>query len=184
MRAGISADYRLEAAKKAAKLFSQHPLFIKSENISCYAAIPEEFDTDPLIQEIWRANKKCYLPVLEEGRILNFALFNEGDTREKNQFSILEPNNTCRKIPPENLDLVILPLIAFDLAGNRLGTGGGYFDSTFAYVNESTRKKQHLIGLGYTLQQAHEFKSDPWDIAVEGVFTEEGYIDCSQQNNI
>lgn len=136
----------------------------------------DEFDTTPLIQKIWAANKKCYLPTLAEGKTLNFVLYNNGDKLQANQYSILEPENSARKICPTKLDLVILPLIAFDQHGKRLGTGGGFFDRTFAYVYEPGEKKQHLIGLAFAAQQAESLIADPWDVAIEGVLTENGFI--------
>lgn len=138
-------------------------------------------DTSPIIQAIWRAKKKCYLPVLTEGRSLYFVRYDENDTLQPNQFSILEPENTSRKIAPEQLELVILPLVAFDLQGHRLGTGGGYYDRTFAFMH-ANHKKPKLLGLAYSKQQADCIPFDPWDITLAGVVTEQGVALLTGEN--
>ena len=90
------------------------PLFQQSHHIACYCAYEDEMDTQPIIRTIWDTNKICYLPVLTEEKTLDFVHYDEGDLLLPNQFSILEPDNTARKIATAKLDLVISPLIAFD----------------------------------------------------------------------
>lgn len=130
-----------------------------------------------MIETIWKAKKSCYIPVLnEEENKLYFVRYVYGDALRLNRFSILEPVNASRKIAPENLDIVITPLIAFDLQGHRLGTGGGYYDRTFAYMQEESIRNQFVVGLGYAAQQAESIPSDPWDILLNSVVTEKGVI--------
>lgn len=102
--------------------------------------------------------------------------YNEGDLLHPNKYAILEPQHNLKKIPPENLDLVMVPLIAFDLKGNRLGTGGGYYDRTFAFLREQENKKPRMIGLAYAVQQAEQIPSDPWDVLLDGIVTEQEVI--------
>ena len=89
---------------------------------------------------------------------------------------ILEPQDKAKKILAEDLDLVITPLLAFDAKGHRLGTGGGYYDRSFAFLYSNMKKKPLMIGLAYSFQAAECLPTDPWDIALDGVITEEKYI--------
>jgi 5-formyltetrahydrofolate cyclo-ligase len=178
LRRAISTEQRSVAAEAAAKLFSQHPLFQRSQFIATYLGKSDEFDAVPIIEEIWRAQKKCYLPVVQapEEKILNFMLFREGDSLRMNRYKILEPENT-EKIAAEDLDLVLMPLVAFDLKQNRLGMGGGYYDHTFEFILEKKpQKKPLLIGLAYANQQVDHLPYDPWDVPLDGVLTEEKFI--------
>lgn len=176
----ISSSFRTEAAHLAASRLVNLPSFKESKRIACYLANAQEFDTSPIIEAIWQAKKQCYVPVLceENEKTLFFELYQYGDALHLNRYSILEPVNLTRKIAPEHLDLVILPLIAFDQLGHRLGTGGGYYDRTFAFLHAHPYKKPIMMGLGYAAQQAESLPSDPWDILLECVLTECEYLAC------
>lgn len=170
----MSAEQRLDAAVAAAKHLSMHPIFKRATHIACYYAFQSELDTQPLIEAIWRANKICYLPVLLEERTLGFARYDEGDVLEANSLSILEPSDNTRRIALELLELIIPPLVAFDAEGHRLGTGGGYYDRTFAYLFDRKTAQPSIIGYGFALQQAPTLPADVWDIRLSGFATEQG----------
>lgn len=175
----ISPANREKAAQSAAKRLINLPVFKQSEKIACYLAAKHEFDTSPIIEAIWQAKKQCYLPIVvseENEKILQFERYEYGDALHLNRYSILEPINTTRRIIPENLDMVIVPLIAFDCYGHRLGTGGGYYDRTFAFLHAQTKQAPQMIGLGYTAQQIATLPFDPWDILLNGVLTENEFI--------
>lgn len=125
---------------------------------------------------IWRTNKHCYLPILVVGGSLQFVRYHQGDQLKLNQFNIPEPENTTNIILPENLDLVIAPLVAFDAQGRRLGAGGGYYDRTFAFKHASQAMKPMILGLAYAIQQASNLPADQWDVKLDGVITESA--DC------
>jgi len=139
----------------------------------------DEFDASPIIETIWQAKKHCYLPILSENdkNPLIFSRYNSGDRLHANRYSILEPVNiSCNNILPENLDIVITPLVAFDLHGHRLGAGGGYYDRTFAFLQAHPRERPCMIGLAYASQQADSLPTDPWDIPLHFVLTEKEFI--------
>jgi 5-formyltetrahydrofolate cyclo-ligase len=176
IRSRIPLLYRQEAARKAAHLFLQQALFKQSEYIACYLAVKDEFDCSPLIEAIWQAKKNCYLPLLTEKNTLGFARYNAGDPLRPNRYAILEPAKTAHLMTPENLDCVLMPLVAFDKEGHRLGAGGGYYDRTFSFLKMGKAKKPRMIGIAYAVQQALSLPSDPWDIVMEGVITETEFI--------
>lgn len=138
----------------------------------------DEFDSSPLIEAIWRAKKQCYLPVLsaENKKLLTFVNYRYGDALHTNRFGILEPAKITRTLAAADFDLVITPLLAFDTAGHRLGTGGGYYDYTFAFMKTVSLKKPSLVGLGYAAQQAPSLPDDPWDIQLNAVITEKNFL--------
>jgi 5-formyltetrahydrofolate cyclo-ligase len=175
VRQGITESYRQQSASMAADYLISHPVFSRSKNIACYCAHKNEFETIPLIQAIWHAGKKCYLPVLCEGKSLSFVCYENGDKLEINQHGILEPFNFSRKIPLEKLDMIIMPLVAYDSQGRRLGMGGGYYDRALAYMHtQNTHPQPHLVGLAYVAQCTDELPSDPWDIKLHSIITEQG----------
>jgi 5-formyltetrahydrofolate cyclo-ligase len=127
-----------------------------------------------LIKLIWQQNKCCYLPILTKEKTLLFVRYSPGDELEPNRYGIPEPVNKIQQIAPQALDLVILPLLAFDNAGHRLGTGGGYYDRTFAFLNQNKKnniKCPLLLGLAYASQQAIALPVDAWDIPLKACLT-------------
>lgn len=175
-RSQISAEYRTQAANAAADIFIQQPVFKQSEHIACYFSFKDEFDATPLIQAIWQAKKQCYLPVLTAENALRFIHYNKGDVLQKNRYSIQEPVNTASPLRPQDLDIVITPLVAFDLKGHRLGAGGGYYDRTFSFLQKKPAKRPLFIGLAYTSQQAEKLPLDEWDVCLDAVLTEKKFI--------
>lgn len=172
-RRAMPADVIAAEAKKATKLFASSAYFLASQNIACYYGREDEFDCMPIIEEIWRAQKRCYLPVLSRTRenSLDFYHYEHQDTLRLNKYNILEPLDTLT-ISPDQLDLVIVPLVAFDLQGNRIGMGAGYYDRTFSFLKDTNIKKPILLGLAFDYQQVEALPYDQWDIPLNAVLTE------------
>lgn len=144
-----------------------------SQTIACYFAQDNEFDCTPIIEFIWAAKKNCFLPVLsdEAEKTLFFAAYHTPDQLCVNRFNILEPENKVM-FPIEKLDIVFTPLVGFDLQGNRLGMGGGYYDRTFAHRRENETDKPYLIGLAYECQYLPDIPEESFDVALDAVLTE------------
>lgn len=182
-RSHIKAEYREKAAKLAAQQFVETAIFRVSKKIACYLPFRNEFDTNALIESIWQSQKSCYLPVLTLENTLIFVRYQFGDALIHNRYNILEPKKREHQIPAKDLDIVLTPLIAFDEHGTRLGTGGGYYDRTFAFLKDQSdvnlkpaqRETLKLIGLAFAEQKSTVLlPQDPWDISLQAVLTEEG----------
>lgn len=144
-------------------------------------AVAEEIDTLPIIQALWQTQKSCYLPVLSDHRDkkLRFARYEEGMKLTLNRHRVLEPQKAAVFIEASELEVVLLPLVAFDKDGNRLGTGGGYYDQTFAFRLKQPSdeiKKPHLLGLAYELQKVDKLPREDFDVPLDGVLTEAGLM--------
>ncbi len=162
---------RSSAGLKAAALFQENDLFVKNNKFACYFATENEFDCSDIIQLILSAKKKCYLPTLSMygNKKLEFSLFEKDMPLQKNRYQIPEPM-FATKIQPQLLDVVIFPLVGFDLSGHRLGMGGGYYDRTFQAVKH--KNTPFFLGLAYELQKVDSLPKDAWDIQLDGVLTE------------
>jgi len=165
----------------AAKHFVESVYFRDNLNVACYMALADEIDALPIIQALWQAKKACYLPVLstKADKHLQFVLYEAGMALGLNRYQVSEPQNITQVLSGPQLDVVVLPLIAFDQKGNRLGTGGGYYDRTFSFVLQSKftqKKKPHLLGLAFELQKVTQIPSEVFDVPVEGMITEKGLI--------
>ncbi len=170
----ITGAQRKAAAITAAQLFTKNSLFKSAKNIACYYSQPLEFSTDAIITEIWQAKKNCYLPVMsEKEKTLLFALYQSEEKLCLGAYKILEPHFSAIQCLTQNLDVVLVPLLSFDKEGNRLGSGGGFYDRTFAFRKDNIQKKPLLIGLGFQQQEVPLLPMDNWDIKLDGMLTEE-----------
>lgn len=165
-------SYRRQAARDAAALFIQQDIFKRSEHIACYFCFGDEFDAMPIMEAVWQAKKHCYLPVLTDEKELYFVEYMKGDALLPNRYSIQEPVNQACEFPAENLDIVIVPLLAFDRDGQRLGTGGGYYDRTFHFLQDEPLHRPMMVGLGYEAQQEESLPREKWDVRLDAVLTE------------
>lgn len=161
-----------EASKRvAAQLIYFHPLQ-DAQRIAHYMPTEGEIDSKFILECAPFRNKDFFLPVLNtQEKTLAFYPHPLKETLIKNKYSILEPNIEGKKsIPLENLDIIFIPLVAFDKNGNRLGRGGGYYDRTLALRNNA--KKPLFIGLAYEFQKMDHIEPQPWDIPMDFVVTE------------
>lgn len=147
-------------------------LFKHSQHIACYFAVKNEFDCAPIMKAIWEAKKNCYLPILSTSKTLNFGLYESHTSLKTNRFHVFEPD-VSSYFPAEQLDIVLMPLVAFDLQGGRLGMGGGYYDRTFQFLHHKTSRKPFILGLAYEFQKMKHIPIDLWDVSMDGVLTEE-----------
>jgi 5-formyltetrahydrofolate cyclo-ligase len=179
LRRLITPDYRQKAGLAAAGHFTESSFFRDYQHFACYLALPEEIDTLPLMQALWKAGKACYLPLVSspEEKKLSFALYEEGMPLEMNRYRVLEPIGSSRVVSASELEVVLLPLLAFDGKGNRLGSGGGYYDRTFEFTLQpgfTRENKPRLLGLAYELQRVEAISSEQFDVPLEAVVTEGG----------
>jgi 5-formyltetrahydrofolate cyclo-ligase len=176
-RAAINTTQQKLASIAAMKLFSATRFFSDNSHFACYAATGHEFELTPLIELIWQVKKKCYLPVVSTEKSLNFYLYQEDSQLSLNQYHILEPLPLpANQISVKKLDLVFVPLLGFNRKGNRLGTGGGYYDRAFALsTSKSHDTKPYFIGVGYAQQEIDDLQGDEWDITLDAVLTEKEF---------
>lgn len=154
-------------------------IFRKAKHVAAYLSVNGELDTTPLIDHLLREHKRLYLPVLHpfrHGRLL-FCHWDGKRTLVRNRYGIREPRCTSRTLAPSvrRLDVIIMPLVAFDTSLNRIGMGGGYYDRTFGYARSfRTWKRPLLIGVAHGFQRVEKIEPSAWDVRLDCVVTEEG----------
>lgn len=164
----------------ASKLMSRNLLSLPAINKAKHIALywPSDGEISPLflLRHLRQQQKTLYLPTILQTGHIAFRVFNSCRALQDNQFGIPEPVNS-HYLPAHQLDIVLMPLVAFDKHGNRLGMGGGYYDRTFAFKKEMRwRKKPLLIGLAYDFQEVPALESDSWDIPLTAVVTNKKVI--------
>lgn len=140
-----------------------------------YLASDGEIDPVRVMAWCWPRSIRCYVPVVmqDDRNTLVFAEVTEHTTFSENKFGIKEPVTGRRDlIDIQQLDLVLLPLVAFDLNGNRVGMGGGFYDATFGFVKEAVCDRPRLIGVAHDAQRVDQVEVEPWDIPLSAVVTD------------
>ncbi len=170
-----------KAAQTAAAKKLQSQILLKgrlwrARRVAVYLASDGEIDLGPLIRILWRMGKKVFLPKIRDTH-LRFAPYHPTSKMAPAYFNIPVP--TTRRVLPSArlLDIVLMPLVAFDHKGNRLGMGGGYYDRTFAYSHHRRFwRRPRLIGVAHQLQDAGLLDVRPWDVPLAAIATDRAVI--------
>ena len=129
-----------------------------------YMAMPSEPDLGPVIAEILARGKALVLPRCEEGCRLSARRVNSLERLIPGAFGIPEPGPEHPEADPEEIDLVLVPGMAFDRAGRRLGRGKGYYDRFYAGIKG---KKPMLLGICYDFQISSGIPVEEHDITAD-----------------
>lgn len=180
-RRALSAHEQREASLALSEHLAAHRLFHLAQRIAFYLPNDGEIDLTWLLDYAWQQNKQCYLPVLgpRNGRRMWFLPYRPDTRLNPNRFGIPEPAHSRRDrlFSPMSLDLVLMPLVAFDPRGNRVGMGGGFYDRTFGFRRYRRYwQRPWLVGTAYAFQQVEQIDSAIWDVPLDGIATEQGLL--------
>jgi 5-formyltetrahydrofolate cyclo-ligase len=174
---GVTDAHRNEASRKIRSLLEKQTLWRSSQAILFFAPLPDEPDIWPLISDAIALGKTvalpCFLPETEiyvACRILNASV-----DVQVGKFGIREPSPRCPEVPLNQLDFVLVPGVAFDLNGRRLGRGKGYYDRLLAQVGGKT------CGVAFDEQIVDEVPTGPNDIDLNCILTPSRWIDPKQR---
>lgn len=183
-RDNLDSKSRLAASLKVTENLIKSQMFLNSSLISCYLSTDGELDTKFIIEEIWSSKKHCYLPVVHPSQYgqMCFIEYLPQSELVTNRFGIKEPLFEEDKIiDARDLDLVIVPVFAFDKECRRVGSGGGYYDRAFEFLKKESQKPI-LCGIAYDFQQVPEIISENFDISLNAVVTETKIIYCDTES--
>lgn len=135
------------------------------KNCSClfaYVSMPFEVSTEQIIKRAWSDGKKVALPVCDKntGRMI-FRLFNKGDKLIDGDYGIPSPSAECPQVDADESVLILVPLIAVDRKGNRIGFGGGYYDRYLGL-----HKAANAVGLFYPTDIFENLPCEEHDIKI------------------
>jgi len=145
----------------------------ESSTLMVFLSFGSEVITDGLIELGWDAGKRIVVPLCRpESRVLTPCLIGGFDELETGHYGIREPKaDRLRVVPPEEIDAVLVPAVAFDRRGYRVGYGGGYYDRFLPKAPQAV-----TIGAVFACQIVPEVPRDRYDVQVERIVTEEGII--------
>jgi 5-formyltetrahydrofolate cyclo-ligase len=170
LRAAIGEHAAEVAAVDAANALMALPAVGAARRIAIYVALPDELDTAPLLERLRRCGKSILLPRVDAiKKRLTFHEFDEASPLRRGPFGIAEPRSEALEIGLDPGDVVVLPGLAFDPEGGRLGFGGGYYDRS---LDTPDGLRPLLIGYAYECQIQPSVPKTGHDRVVDVIVTE------------
>ena len=147
--------------------------------VSLYWPMRDEIDVRPLMAELVRRGARLALPAMRGAdRPLLFRRWREGDPLVPGAFGVQEPGPDARETVP---DIVVVPLLAFDAGGNRLGYGGGYYDRTLRALRQAGAGIV-AVAVGFDEQELPAVPEEPWDEKPDMIVTDRRCIVAGGEN--
>jgi 5-formyltetrahydrofolate cyclo-ligase len=155
--------------------------------IAAFRAFDGEPDVLPALRELESRGARLALPVVQKdpthaggagGARICFRRWASGSELRRNRFGILEPVGTL-EVGLAEVDLALVPLVAWDAAGGRLGMGASFYDRLFQPFASDPRPLR--VGVAYGVQEIDRVPLEPWDVPLHMVLTDNGCLDCRPQ---
>ena len=166
------SETRLRKSLRIGQRLRGLAVYRRARRILCYVAVDGEVETRPILAQALLDGKQVAVPVAIPHRKRIFPARIQDSARDltrRGAFGIPEPENAAgRRIALNRIDLVIVPGVAFDRRGRRLGRGGGYFDRFLARIPSSVPR----VGLAFQFQRVKSIPWEPHDQPVSRVITE------------
>jgi 5-formyltetrahydrofolate cyclo-ligase len=172
-RDGLSPTERARMSDEVARKVLALPAVVDARTVMAFSSFGSEVDTGPIIERLERDGRRVALP-LTEGRIIVAVAYRSGDQVKPSSFGALEPAGG-EKVAPEQIDVVVVPGLAFDRSGHRVGYGRGFYDRFLGAL----RPDALTVGICFSVQLVDEVPHGRGDRAVDLVVTEDGLNDES-----
>ena len=172
LRAGLDASQLEVAADSLAERILALDEYQQAQRVATYFAVNGEIGLTPVIDHALGQGKQVYLPNLDP-QALRFSPYFHEQKMRINRFRLPEPDvDDSVMLLPDELDLVLAPLVVFDADRNRIGMGGGFYDRSFAFRKNPEHKVPVLIGVAHQLQKVDQIVPQTWDVQLDMIITD------------
>ena len=172
-RKRLSGAFVEAASEEVCARLRRLPAFPRAASVVAYLADENEIALGSLLAEVAESGRELFLPKNVSGPAL--IRWRLGVPVTVGRGGVLEPSEGVPEIPPSPV-VALLPMVAWDETGTRLGRGGGFYDRLFASGAEAVVR----VGLAYEFQEYPGLPRDPWDVSVHYVITERRIVCCGQ----
>ncbi len=174
-RQSLAPSLRTAAQQRIITELNNCTVLNSAKTVAAFVSINGEVSLQLWLNSAARSHR-IVLPVIDpcsDSRQMTFHEYRVGDALPPNRFGIPEPAPETPTCKTKHIDAMLLPLVAFDAAGTRLGMGAGYYDR---YLG-AAKKKPYLLGVAFACQQVEHLARAEWDIPLDAVVTEDGLIE-------
>jgi 5-formyltetrahydrofolate cyclo-ligase len=168
-RRAVPAAVAEAAGRAVAEALEASDAFRSADPVALYAALPDELPTRPCFEALRARGARVLLPRVGEGRVLLFHAVERWEQLHPGRYGVLEPPEGAA-VPPGSAGLVLVPGVAFDREGHRLGRGGGHYDATFPPGTAAPP----LFGVAFELQVLASVPHGSEDRRMDAIVTERG----------
>lgn len=177
-RAKLKPETHDAYSQKIMELVASTTYYKNSNTIMCFVNFGSELDTKIILQRALLDGKKVAVPIaIHETKELTPSIITSLDELEPGYFNILTPKEEfIRPIEPSEIDLVLVPGVAFDHHGYRVGYGGGFYDRFLPKLRNDTKK----IAIGFSLQILDKVPREEFDKPVDMIISEKGLLPCDE----
>lgn len=180
-RNNLNLVKREKMDKEILDKFYETQYYNEAEKIFIYICYASEINTKEIINKALKDNKKIYVPRTEfKSRHMDAVKITSLDNLKESTYGILEPSTDAPHIDPNELDLIVVPGVAFDRNGGRMGYGAGFYDRYFKKIKKENIKKIVKLALAYELQILNEVPMNEQDVPVDYIITENEFICASE----
>lgn len=167
LRELLSEEEKVKQDEVIYKKLIESDFYINSKVVFIYVSFGKEVDTLRIINKLLEDGKVVCVPkVISKNEGMRAIRINSLNQLKVGYFGVLEPI-VEDEINPENIDLCVLPGLAFDNQGGRLGYGGGFYDRFLCKVSEEAK----LIAVAYNFQILDNVPMEPYDFRIQGIIT-------------
>lgn len=186
LRKEILAKRKIISQKEKAEMdtiiecrFYETKYYKEAEKIFIYISFDSEINTKSMISRAIADGKKVYVPRTEYKTKLMEAIEIKSldNLIEEEKYGILEPSIEEPAIDPNELDLIVVPGVAFDRNGGRMGYGAGYYDRYFKRIDNSNTKRITKLVLAYDFQILNKVPMNKQDVPIDFIITEKNIIE-------
>jgi 5-formyltetrahydrofolate cyclo-ligase len=175
LRRSFSAPDHRHRSTAAAKAVMRLPGFAAGKRVALYLPFDGEMDTADLIGAARRRGMRVFVPVISDRRHRRLRFYPLEGAITPGAFGISVPSRRLRPISAQWLNLIVVPLVAVDGEGRRLGMGGGYYDRALSF----RRRRRYwmgpkLVGLAFDCQRSGVKFAEVWDLQLNTLATESG----------
>ena len=164
-----------QAGTAMADVLSERPEWDDARRVALFASLPDEPDTRPIVRLAKAAGKQVYLPRCTGDRGLEMLAVDDWSDLRVGRFGILEPEEGGRGCSLADLDLILVPGVAFDFDGRRLGRGGGFYDRALSSLQGGASPR--LVGVGFAFQLVDRVPAEEHDCGVGAILSERGWLE-------
>ena len=176
-RKNIDTAKKEDMDKKIVDKFYESKYYKEAKNIFIYISYDSEIDTKEIINKALIDNKRVYVPRTEfKTRLMDAVEIASLDNLIESEYGILEPAMEEPHIEPDELDLIVVPGVAFDRNGGRMGYGAGFYDRYFKRISKDRMEKIKKLALAYDFQILEKIPMDEQDVPVNYIITEKEFI--------
>lgn len=177
IRNNLSLEKKSNYDKLIANKFFESSYYREANNIFIYISYGSEIDTKCIIARALKEGKNIYVPRTEfSTRLMNAVKINNLNNLIESKYGALEPEKDKPFIDPNDLDLIVVPGVAFDEYGGRIGYGAGFYDRYFKKINDANKSRIMKLVLAYDFQLIDKVPTDEEDVSVDAVMTEKQFV--------